>query len=182
VDSVKKNIAFNTVYDLEEFLVRMYKVGFLVTRLKNGVAKPRIMTIDHKGKFCFHKLMSKGTSKSQPVKNPKPYFKIPIRILTECFPCDDEGKPTFIMDCKSKILHLGVDSKLDRDYLTKGIQLIMQKTKVNPKFLEKNSYLADLSPGNQRSKSGKVFEDDEDGFEEFDDDDMTTTTMNTFKR
>jgi hypothetical protein len=173
--TIKKSISFNTVYNLEEFMVRLYKLGFFVKRIKQGgVVKERFISIDQKGNICFHKL-AKVSENELPKRSPTPYFRIPIAQLRECFACEDSPEPSLILDFKSKTLHLGVSSLVDRDYIVKGIKLIVQRAKKNASFLIRSSSLLENSP----TPSDMRIEEDQ--YE--DDDNMSQTTMNTnYKR
>jgi hypothetical protein len=173
--TIKKSISFNTVYNLEEFMVRLYKLGFFVRRLKHGgVVKERFISIDQKGNICFHKLANVAENEL-PKRSPSPYFRIPIAQLRECFICEDSPEPSLILDFKSKTLHLGVSSLVDRDYIVKGIKLIVQRAKKNASFLIRSSSLLENSP----TPSDMRIEEDQ--YE--DDDNMSQTTMNTtYKR
>jgi hypothetical protein len=169
---VKKNIAFNTVYNLEEFMIRLYKLGFFVIRVKNdGTRKERFISIDQKGNLCFHKLASVG-SNEQPRRYPSPYIRLPISTLQECFACEDSDEPSFILDFQRKLLHLVVHSKVDRDYLVKGIKLVAQRAKRNSNFLLRSSSLLE----DTNTPGGPEDVDDEQSM-------TTATTMNTsFRR
>jgi hypothetical protein len=173
--TIKKSISFNTVYNLEEFMVRLYKLGFFVKRLKHGgVEKERFISIDQKGNVCFHKLANVSEN-DIPRRSASPYFRIPIAQLKECFACEDSPGPSFIMDFKSKTLHLGVSSLVDRDYIVKGIKLIVQRARKNASFLIRSSSLLENSPTPSDTRV------EEDQYE--DDDNMSQTTMNTnYKR
>lgn len=168
---VKKNIAFNTIFNLEEFMIRLYKLGFHVVRIKSdGTRKDRFITIDQKGNICFHKLASVGQNDSAK-RIPRPYIRLPISALKECFVCQDSPEPALILDFKDKLLHLAVSTKMDRDYIIKGIRLIAQRARRNSNFLlRSSSLLEDASTA---------------GVEEYDDDDddarsiITATTLNT---
>lgn len=184
---VKKNIAFNTVYNLEEFMIRLYKLGFFVIRLKSdGTRKERFISIDQKGKLCFHKLAAIA-SNEQPKKHSKPYIRLPLSSLRECFACDDSPEPAFILDFKSKMLHLAVASFVDRDYIVKGIKLIRLRAQKNSTFLIRNSSLLEdsatpLAPRRRTENGNGEYEEGEGDGGEDDDDDRslaTMTTMNT---
>lgn len=179
--TVKKSISFNTVYNLEEFMVRLYKVGFLVRRLKNGgVEKERFVTIDKKGRIRFHKVLESKQKNQQPVRCPKPYFSFPIGTLRECFVCDDSDVPSFIMDFPGKSLHLAVASVLDRDYIVKGLNLVVQRAKNNSNFLLRSSSL--LQDGPASPESAMRMESEEYEYEDDDASQMSATTMNTTSR
>lgn len=175
VRSIKKSISFNTVYNLEEFMVRLYKVGFLVKRLKNGgVEKERFISIDQKGNIRFHKVLESKHNKQGPIKCTTPYFSFSIATLKECFVCDENPPPSFIMDFQGKTLHLAVASTLDRDYIVKGMNLVMQRAKNHANFLIRSSSLLD-DPNNTIREETDEYEDD-------DVSQMSATTMNTTSR
>ena len=179
--TVKKSISFNTVYNLEEFMVRLYKVGFLVRRLKNGgEEKERFITIDQKGRIRFHKVLESKQKNQQPVRCPKPYFSFPISTLRECFACDDSDVPSFIMDFQGKTLHLLVATTLDRDYIVKGMNLVVQRAKNNANFLLRSSSL--LQDGPAVSESLMRMETEEYEYDEDDASQISATTMNTTSR
>lgn len=172
IKTVKKSISFNTVYNLEEFMVRLYKIGFLVRRMKaGGVEKERFLSIDQKGNLLFHKLSSYKNANGEPMRCSSAYFKFPIGQLKDCFACEETPPPSFIMDFKGKTLHLAVHSLIDRDYIVKGLKLIMQRAKNNSNFLLRSSSILDQSP----TPSDTPLRMEEYG----DDDDMSQTTMNT---
>uniref|UniRef100_A0A7S3GR87 Uncharacterized protein n=1 Tax=Spumella elongata TaxID=89044 RepID=A0A7S3GR87_9STRA len=179
--TVKKSISFNTVYNLEEFMVRLYKVGFLVRRLKNGgEEKERFITIDQKGRIRFHKVLESKQKNQQPVRCHKPYFSFPISTLRECFACDDSDVPSFIMDFQGKTLHLLVATTLDRDYIVKGMNLVVQRAKNNANFLLRSSSL--LQDGPAVSESPMRMETEEYEYDEDDASQISATTMNTTSR
>lgn len=169
--TIKKSISFNTVYNLEEFMVRLYKIGFYVVRLKSdGARKERFLSIDQKGNICFHK-MAAVQQHELPRRYPTPYFRLPVTKLRECFVCEESPEPSFIMDFKSKTLHLAVNSLTDRDYIVKGIKLIVQRAKNNSNFLLRSSSLLESAPSPQDSIRTE--------HDQYDDDLQTQTTMNT---
>lgn len=176
--TIKKSISFNTVYNLEEFMVRLYKIGFLVRRLKSGgIEKERFISIDQKGSIRFHKVLQSKHNDQAPVRCHKPYFSFPISTLKECFACDENPPPSFIMEFQGKTLHLAVASTLDRDYIVKGLNLVMQRAKKNSNFLLRSSSLLDgpLSPDEHIRVETDEYEDD-------DVSQVSQTTMNTTSR
>lgn len=178
VKTIKKSISFNTVFNLEEFMVRLYKIGFLVRRMKaGGIEKERFLSIDRKGNLRFHKLSGSKNANGEPLRCTTPYFKFPIGQLKDCFACEESPPPSFIMDFKGKTLHLAVQSLIDRDYIVKGLKLIMQRAKNNNNFLLRNGTLLEQSPA-PSEMAMRMEEEEEDEF-----DDMSQTTMNTsFRR
>ena len=173
--TIKKSISFNTIFNLEEFMVRLYKIGFLVRRIKtDGTEKERFISIDRNGNICFHKLASPRAG--EVARRQKiPYFRLSIKLLNECFICEESPIPSFIMDFTKKTLHLAVASKIDRDYIVKGIRLIVQRAMNNSSFLLRSSSLLE-SASPTPTESIRMEEDDEY------DDNLSQTTMNTAYR
>jgi hypothetical protein len=114
-------------------MLRASKLGFEVRRIKDKLRKKRLLGLTNSGDVVLHKL---GIGKFNPasVRLQRPYWKLSLRSMADCFECSEAAEPSLILDFKDKMLHLAVDSLLDRDYMVKGFRLLMQRQQQNSSF------------------------------------------------
>mmetsp|Transcript_19973 Transcript_19973/g.33446 ORF Transcript_19973/g.33446 Transcript_19973/m.33446 type:complete len:300 (+) Transcript_19973:86-985(+) len=140
---ISKSISFNTVFNLEEFMVRLYKLGFRVQRLKEKEVKQRLIGITRGGEVVLHKVPPNASTRNSAtnvaIRAQRPYWKIGLKQLMDCFASANDKVPSFIMDFKGKTLHLGVATLLDRDYLVKGFRLLMHRMLANANFFARST-------------------------------------------
>jgi len=143
-----------TCFNLEEFMLRATKLGFQVTRIKDNARKKRLLGLTKTGDVVLHKLGS-GKINQASVRLQRPYWKLSLRSIADCFECAEASEPSLIMDFSKKMLHLGVDSLLDRDYMVKGFRLLMQRLQQNSTFFSGSGKAApsSLQPSSLHSSS-----------------------------
>jgi hypothetical protein len=175
---VKKAISYTTVFDLEEFMVRLHKTGLFITRMKGDLGKKRVITIDDKGHLCLHKMLKSDPSYFRDT----PYFKLSLRLLQECIPLEDKVPPTLLLDFKGKSLYLAVNSVVDRDYMVKGFRQIMAKVKSSDNFLKRSvAQIHTNSPMRHQTTSsgGRTDDYDDELIDDVDADDFDNMTVTT---
>lgn len=140
ITEIKKEISIkespdkhiNTEYNLEEFLIRLFKTGIAVTRLKEGLEKQRCIGLNKNGEICMHKITHPNV---KPNANAA-FVRFPISKLIGCFHSTGTSKPSFIMDFKVKIWHLAVETALDANYIVKGFKTMTERASREHNFVK----------------------------------------------
>jgi len=142
-------------YDLEFFMIRLYKNGIAVTRLKEGMEKSRGLSLNRLGEICMHKI----TISTWKPTTGSPFVRFPISRLIGCFHAEGTSIPSFIMDFKVKTWHLAVDSPSEVNYIVKGFKLMGERMRKDNQFmssvtklLSQQTSLAQKSPSYTPSK------------------------------
>lgn len=127
-------------YNLEHFMIRLYKNGVAVTRLKEGMEKSRGISLNRMGEICMHKVASSSTWKPT---GGSPFVRFPLSRLIGCFHAEGTSMPSFIMDFKVKTWHLAVGSSIEVNYIVRGFKIMGEKLRTDDEFL--NSVISLLS-------------------------------------
>jgi hypothetical protein len=169
----------NTSIDIDEFMMRMYKSGFIVKRIKGAEQKLRCLKIDKQGRFSMFKNI-KG--KDAIIHNGSPYIVLDFSDLIDCFSCEDHK--TFVMDFKQKSFLLSSDMAVDTHYLVEGFKMIVERMKQEKDFIEKCAVKfkevgSVRSPNRRKSPARSVSSPSRQRHIDLDDDMSTINTINT---
>jgi uncharacterized membrane protein YciS (DUF1049 family) len=115
-------------YNLEHFMIRLYKNGVAVTRLKEGMEKSRGISLNRLGQICMHKVSSSSTWKPT---TGSPFVRFPLEKLIGCFHAEGTSMPSFIMDFKVKTWHLAVGSWYEVNFIVIGFKLMAEKLRTD---------------------------------------------------
>ena len=118
-------------YNLEHFMIRLYKNGVAVTRLKEGMEKSRGISLNSLGQICMHKVSS---STWKPTTG-FPFVRFSLEKLIGCFHAEGTSMPSFIMDFKVKTWHLAVDSWYEVNFVVIGFKLMAEKLRTDKEFM-----------------------------------------------
>lgn len=122
-------------YNLEHFMIRLYKNGVAVTRLKEGMEKSRGISLNRLGQICMHKVSS---STWKPTTG-SPFVRFPLEKLIGCFHAEGTSMPSFIMDFKVKTWHLAVSSWNEVNFVVIGFKLMAEKLRT-----DKNEFMSSV--------------------------------------
>ena len=114
-------------YNLEHFMIRLYKNGVAVTRLKEGMEKSRGISLNRLGQICMHKVSS---STWKPTTG-SPFVRFSLEKLIGCFHAEGTSMPSFIMDFKEKTWHLAVGSWYEVNFVVIGFKLMAEKLRTD---------------------------------------------------
>jgi len=123
----------NTKFDMDEFILRLFKTAFLVKRVKGDEKKLRCIKINEYCQICLYKTFVENDSAILPTG--QPYIVLPISELSMCFPCDDGKGRTFILEFKQRLLQLETTTLLDANYLVSGFESLAARVKYDKIFL-----------------------------------------------
>lgn len=137
------SISCNTSFDLDDFLVRMYKTGFFVHRVKDGIAKARCIVVNENCEFCMYKDVRPALLSAAFVA---PYATYPMTDLRDSFQCDGPLSPNFILEFRSKTIHFTAPSALDAAYLAEGFKAVVGRLRFDKLFPEHHAKLVRSEP------------------------------------
>lgn len=123
----------NTVYNLDDFMIRLFKTGFVVKRVKPGEKKVRCLKIDSRVRLCLYKQFEE---KEIVVPIGKPYLRMDFMDLQDSFICEEDNKAAFILDFKEKTLLFTCPLALDANYLVEGFKNLIQRLKVDKDYIQ----------------------------------------------
>jgi hypothetical protein len=124
----------NTKFDVDEFTLRLFKVPFLVYRIKGKESKLRCIRINEACEVCFFKSFVENESAVRVTG--APYIKIPIKTLKACFPCEEGNGRFFILEFQSRTFQLASSTLLDANYLISGFSNLASRVKYDKVFLD----------------------------------------------
>lgn len=122
----------NTLYNLEDFMLRLYRYGFVVQRIKVNEKKIRCIKINRNGELCIYKNFEE---KDVILPVGKPYIRMDLLELRDCFRCEDQN--SFIMEFKTKSFHFGTRIGLDTTYLVEGFKHLAVEIKADKQYIIK---------------------------------------------
>ena len=122
----------NTLYNLDDFMLRLYRFGFVVNRIKGNDRKLRCIKINRNGELCIYKNYEE---KDVVMPSGKPYIRIDLLELRDCFRCEDNT--SFILEFKSKSFHLATRIGLDTSYLVDGFKYLSLEVKADKNYITK---------------------------------------------
>jgi hypothetical protein len=131
--SMYQSESVNTVYNLDDFMIRLFKTGFVVKRVKPGEKKIRCLKIDSQARLCLYKQFDE---KEIVLPIGKPYLRMNFVDLQDSFICEEDNKSAFILDFKEKTLLFTASIPLDAAYLVEGFKNLMQRLKVDKNYLQ----------------------------------------------
>lgn len=126
IKAQSKGTPQNTEYDWDDFYSRLAKTGVLVKRVKAGECKPRCLSLNVKGKLCLHKLPLRSGVR---LNTMKPYIKISLMEVKDCFAVDDIVPPQMIIELPTKTIMLSMKQKIDVRLVCKGINALVMNLK-----------------------------------------------------
>jgi hypothetical protein len=153
VSAASVDSAINTGFDLDEFLTRLLRTFFVISRIKDNSknVKKRIMKMNSACELIFYKnyqekVFINGTNSSnsshlQPTIVPSgtPYIKLPLQDLLNCVLCEEEhnkANHSFILEFKQKIIRLQCLIPVDNNYLIRGFQNLVHRLKLDKIYLD----------------------------------------------
>ena len=123
----------NTIYNLDDFMIRLYKTGFVVKRVKPGEKKVRCLKIDSRGRLCLYKQFEE---KEIVIPIGKPYMRFELYDLMDTFICEEDNKAAFILEFKEKTLLFTCPLALDANYLVEGFKNLIFRLKMDREYLD----------------------------------------------
>jgi hypothetical protein len=153
VSAASVDSAINTGFDLDEFLTRLLRTFFVISRIKDNSknVKKRIMKMNSACELIFYKNYqekvfvngpnSSNSSHLQPTIVPSgtPYIKLPLQDLLNCVLCEEEhnkANHSFILEFKQKIIRLQCLIPVDNNYLIRGFQNLVHRLKLDKLYLD----------------------------------------------